>query len=258
MTKKQKIYAISSLALIGSALILYILFAKQTLCKKVEIEFVNTGNQNIINKEDIKHIVFSEYKNILGSPIDNVNLSLLEKRIEMYPSVKNADVFKRINGILSINVEQRKPIIRIFTNSGKGFYIDEKGKLMPLSENGTVRVLTANGNINYKYFGENISVFKDSAVTQTIKDLYNSAKYIQSDNFLKAQIEQIYVKNNGEYELVPLAGNQIILLGDMYDYQKKLENLKQFYLKYLKNHAWKKYKYISLKYHGQIVCTKKQ
>ncbi len=258
MTKKQKIYTFLSLALIGSAIVLYMLFSEQTLCKKVEIEFVDTGNQSIIGKKDIEHIVFSEYKNLLGSPIDNVNLRLLEKRIEQYPSVKNADVFKKINGTLGITVEQRKPIIRIFSNAGKGFYIDEEGELMPLSKKGTIRVLAANGNINYKYTNGIISVLTDTLVSQTVKDLFKLAKYIQSDKFLNAQIEQIYVKSNGEYELIPLAGNQIILLGDLYDYEKKCTYLKQFYLKYLKNRFWEKYSYINLKYKGQIVCTKRQ
>ncbi|RLD52077.1 MAG: hypothetical protein DRI94_04205 [Bacteroidetes bacterium] len=257
MNKKQKIYAIISLALIVLTVVLYILFSKQTLCKKVEIEFVDTGNQNIISKEDVKQIIFSEYKNLLGSPIDNVNLGLLERKIERYPSIKNADVFKEINGVLGIKVEQRKPILRVFSNSGKGFYIDEEGELMPLSDKGTVRVLTSNGNINYNYKGGIVKVYSDTTVSKTLKELYTLAKYIDDDDFLKAQTEQVYVTNKNEYELVPVVGNQIIMLGDMYDYEKKLKHLKQFYLHYLNQHSWKKYTYINLKYKGQIVCTKR-
>ncbi len=257
MNKKQKIYAIISLGVIVLTVVLYFFFSKQTLCKNVEIEFADTGNQNIIGKKDIEAIIFSEYKNLLGSPIDNVNLGLLEQKIEQYPSVKNADVFKNINGTLGVKVEQRKPILRVFSNSGKGFYIDEEGELMPLSEKGTVRVLTSNGNINYNYKGGIVKVMSDTTVDDTLKDLFALAKFINADDFLKAQIEQIYVTGKKEFELVPLVGNQIIMLGDMYDFQKKLKHLKYFYLHYLNQHAWEKYKYINLKYKNQIVCTKR-
>ncbi len=257
MNRKQKIYAIISLALIGLIITLYVLFSKQTLCSKVEIEFINTENQSIISKKDIENIIFSEYKNLLGSSINNVNLGYLEKKIEQFPSVKNADVFKNINGILGVKVEQRKPILRVFSQKGAGFYIDEEGELMPLSEKGTVRVLTANGNIKYNYKGGIVKVNTDTTLSETVKNLYLLAKYINTDNFLKAQTEQIYVTKNKEFELVPVIGHQIIMLGDIYDYQRKLMHLKHFYLQYLNQHSPEKYKNINLKYKNQIVCTKK-
>jgi len=257
MNKKQKIAAISSLAIISLLIILYILFSKETLCKSLEIEFVNTGNQNIIGKEDVEHIVFSEYKNLLGNSIDNVNLGMLERKIEQYPSIRNAEVYKKINGILGIKIEQRKPILRVFSNFGKGFYIDEKGELFPLSKNGVIRVLTANGNIDYNYKGGSVSVKTDTSITQTLKDLFFLAKHISQDDFYKVQTEQIYVTRNDEFELIPIVGNQSILLGDIYDYQKKLDHLKYFYFHKLKELAWKNYKYINLKYKDQIICVKR-
>jgi len=258
MTEKQKIYAFVSIALIGLTVILYALFSDEILCRKVEIEFADTGTQNIISKKDIEQIVFSEYKNLLGSPIDNVNLDMLERKIEQFPSVKKADVFKKINGVLGIKIEQRKPILRVFSDSGNGFYIDEEGELMPLSKKGTVRILAANGNINYNYKNGIVKVKSDTAIGETLKDLYALAKYINADDFLNAQIEQIYVTGKKEYELIPLAGNQIIMLGDMFNYDKKLNRLKYFYLHYISRLAWKNYKYINLKYKGQIVCTERQ
>ncbi len=175
----------------------------------------------------------------------------------MIPAVKNAEVFKKINGVLGITIEQRTPVLKVLPEKTKGFYIDENGELMPLSKKGTVRVLTATGNIKYKYKGEKISVLKDSSVTQTVKDLYLLAKYLNNDNFFKSQAEQIYVKRNNEYELVPLAGNHIVLLGDIFNYRKKLKYLKYFYTNTLNKEGWQKYKYINLKFKNQIVCTKR-
>ncbi len=256
MNKKQKILSFSGIGIIIIILILYVFLSEKTLCKNIDIIFIETEN-NLINKKDIETVVFSEYKNLLGSPVDNVNLEKLEKKIEMIPAVKNAEVFKKINGVLGITIEQRTPVLKVLPEKTKGFYIDENGELMPLSKKGTVRVLTATGNIKYKYKGEKISVLKDSSVTQTVKDLYLLAKYLNNDNFFKSQAEQIYVKRNNEYELVPLAGNHIVLLGDIFNYRKKLKYLKYFYTNTLNKEGWQKYKYINLKFKNQIVCTKR-
>ncbi|NPA68435.1 MAG: hypothetical protein GXO50_07500 [Chlorobi bacterium] len=255
MNKKQKITASLSTGIIIIAFVAYLLFTEKTLCKGVDISFSGKEDVRLIDRGSIEKIIFSEYENLIGSPVDNVNLEKLEKKIETLPSVKNAEVFKKINGILGVKIEQRKPLLRVFPENGKGFYIDEEGELMPLSKNGTVKVITVNGNIKYEYNGKNITV-ADTNITQTLKDIYNLVKLISKDDFLKTQTEQIYVTSNNEFELVPLAGNHTVLLGDMFDYENKMRHLKYFYTDVLNNEGWKNFSYINLKYKGQIVCTK--
>jgi len=257
MNKKQKKYTISSVLVIAAAVVAYILFSGKTLCKSIRIEIEKNAEQNLINENDIKQIILSEYKNIIGSPVDDVNLGLLERKIEMLPSVKNADVYKSIDGILGVKIEQRNPILRIFPEENKGFYIDDEGELMPLSETGTIRVLTANGNIKDIYDGGIVKINSDTLISETLKDLYMLAKFINEDKFFKAQFQQIYVNSKTEFELIPTFGNQIVILGDIYDYKKKLQHLKMFYTEYLRHHEWEKYKTINLKYKKQIVCEKR-
>ncbi len=255
ISKQHKIYAIVALIIIALAVTVYFLSAKNTLCNSIEIKFIDTGAESIIKKETVEQIIFSEYENLFDKPIDALNLDLLERKIEDIPSVKKADVFKKINGVLGVKIKQRKPIVRIFSKTSS-FYIDEEGKLMPLSDKGTVRVLCASGNIEDAY-KDGLVKIADTTVSSTLKNLYALAKFIAADDFLQAMLEQIYVTNKGEYELVPLTDNYIINLGDMYNYKDKLYRLKQFYVKYGKTYPLKKYKYINLKYKGQIVCSKK-
>jgi cell division protein FtsQ len=88
-------------------------------------------------------------------------------------------------------------------------------------------------------------------------DLFNIANIIHHDKFLEAQIEQIYVTSNGEYALIPRAGRQTIELGNAENLDLKFKSLKALYLQIFNKNAWNKYKTISLKYDGQVVCTKK-
>ena len=41
------------------------------------------------------------------------------------------------------------------------------------------------------------------------------SKLINNDSFLKSQIVQIYINNNGYFEFIPRIGNQRILFGSM-------------------------------------------
>ena len=92
---------------------------------------------------------------------------------------------------------------------------------------------------------------------QRLKDLYQLASYITNDSFLKAQIVQIYVKENGDLELVPRVGNQEILFGKATNIKERFDKLMIFYKQGLSKTGWNGYKRINLMYNNQVVCTKK-
>jgi cell division protein FtsQ len=80
--------------------------------------------------------------------------------------------------------------------------------------------------------------------------------YITHDKFLKAQIAQIYVNEQNEFELVPRIGNHIILLGTAEDLDDKFRRLVAFYRYGLNKIGWNKYNVINIKYKNQVVCSK--
>jgi cell division protein FtsQ len=57
-----------------------------------------------------------------------------------------------------------------------------------------------------------------------------------------------------ELRFVPRSGNFVVDLGAPSDYDTKLSNLYRFYNKGLDNVGWDKYRSISLRYEGQVVC----
>jgi len=89
------------------------------------------------------------------------------------------------------------------------------------------------------------------------KKIYILAAKIQEDEFLNALIDQIYVKPNQEFELIPKAGLSFIEFGDIENIDDKLKRLKIFYIKGKEKINWTIYKSINLKYENQVVCTKK-
>jgi cell division protein FtsQ len=89
-----------------------------------------------------------------------------------------------------------------------------------------------------------------------LKDLFNLTKTLLADEFLKAFIQQIHLNNAGDFILVPLIGDQKIVLGSARKLEDKLNRLKIFYQQGMPYEGWTKYETINLKYGGQVVCKR--
>jgi cell division protein FtsQ len=73
-------------------------------------------------------------------------------------------------------------------------------------------------------------------------------------------IGQVFLDSRGDFILIPLLGDQQIIFGAARSDKEvadKFERLKHFYKEALPHEGWNKYKEISVKYEGQIVCRKK-
>ena len=146
----------------------------------------------------------------------------------------------------------------------ENYYLDDDGKMMPLSDKYTSNVLVANGNISesfgQNYFRSVANIAKDSTLRarSVLDELYAMATYINKDEFWKAQIQQIYINNDKEMELIPLVCNHKIIFGDTSNMEEKFNKLLTFYKQGLSYTGdWNKYSIINLKFKNQIVCTKK-
>ena len=84
-------------------------------------------------------------------------------------------------------------------------------------------------------------------------DLYDFVEFLENDDFWHAQIVQINVTPNQQIELIPRVGDQVILLGKLDGYKKKLDKLETFYTSVMNKRGWLGYKEIDLRYHGQVI-----
>ena len=207
----------------------------------IDINIIDSLNTHFISDSKIKNLILKNHPDIIGKSTSSINKENLERLINKIPSVKNTEVFTSLKGALHLDIEQRKPIVRLL--KGKGFYIDEEGKRMPLSSNYTSRVLIVSGNI------------KDQTITTDLMPLVN---FITKDEFWSSQINQIYVDSNDEYILIPRVGGQKIELGKIDNFERKFSKLFALYKDGFSTVGWNKYKKINLKYENQIVCTKRQ
>ena len=233
-------------------------------CKSLDIN-INQDENFFVDNEEIKQIIHDRGDSIIHQPISTININKLEYVLNSHPSISKAEVFITVDGKLKVDIIQRKPIIRIINNNNESYYIDDAGRLMPLSEKYTSKILVVNGNIFEPYSIEYRNTISDILKNPEMKnltmldDIYILAKYIDSLDFWKAQIQQVYINDEHEFELIPRVGDHKIILGDILDIDKKFKKLMIFYKQGLNyTNKWNTYSVINLKFKNQIVCTKKE
>lgn len=227
-------------------------------CSDVELIADDTLNNTFINRQDVLSIINRDYRQIIGYPIDSVDVARLENILNRQPAIKQAQIYKTIKGKIEVELIQRKPIVRIFDTKNRGFYIDNEGVIIPPTNKYAAHVLVANGNIPVltDTITSVVNLVKHSE-TFIWNDIFELSKIIYYDTFWKAQIQQIYINSQGEIELIPRVGAHIIIFGKFDNHDKKLWKLKAMYQNALSHTGWDKYKTINLKYGNQVVCTKR-
>lgn len=239
------------LSLAGIVVLMSFVEAKRHTTKCTNVKILIPGADNFIEREEIDEILKVNQGILIGKVMDQINLNEIERNIKANPYIASAKVFGDMNGIIHIEIEQREPVLRIINSGGQDFYVDREGLKMPVSTNFTADVLVANGNIG-EFFNGRLDTLRSSLA----EDLYETALFISADTLWDAQIEQLYVAENKDIELVPRVGNQRIILGDADSLHVKMRNLREFYKQAMPTVGWDAYKTINIKYTNQVVCER--
>lgn len=192
----------------------------------------------------------------------NIDINKIEKLLYTNPWIKTVDAYTGINGTMRIEVQQREALVRIINEGGESYYIDRDGKPMLWSGQCTPVVPIFTGNIHEKY-----NIWYRTTVDEILKtdtlyavtlldDIFAMAKFISSNKMWTAQVAQVYVNENKEFEIIPVVGNHRILFGDATDMEEKFAKLEVFYREGLNKTDWNAYDTVNVKYKNQVVCSK--
>lgn len=258
----KKIMEISFMVILIGGAIFLLAFTdqghRQNKYRDFRIEVLNPEENSMITLDEIQKLISKNFGEIKGTPVAWINLMQMEKILLDHPYISSCEVYQTIECDLILKVRVRQPLVRIINEENQQYFIDYTGFAMPINPARPAHIIVANGYIGDRFVSldkteKPLSSFPDSSV---LRQIYPVARIISSDSFLKSFIDQIYIHQNHEIELVPKIGSQIIILGNAENAHEKLENLKTFYLKVMKSIDWNVYKSINLKYKNQVVCTK--
>ncbi len=231
---------IKMIVLLGLAVFLFAFSTNRNSSRAIstpQVEFVSENNLFITN-ETVSKLLIQNCGGVKNVPKETLDLNELEKALKSNPMIKNAEVYVAVNGLLKAEIEQKTPIARVSTNAS--YYIDDEGLFMPLSKNYSARVPLVTGYVD----------------KNNLKNVYNVARKIMDDEFLRKHVIEIHQDLNGKVFLRLRKYEFLVQLGDVRYLDKKVNNLKAFYKKNLKDKTLSKYSKVNLQFENQVICTK--
>ena len=202
--------------------------------REPQITIIKPGNHNFVTEEKVKAVMNDLGYSFKDQSLGDIELGRIEMEVGSIPGVKDVQAYKYSNGVVKLDIEQQLPVARVILKGGKmGCYLDAQGDIIPLSPDYIAKVPVFSGYI-YEPYNEIPSV-SEITVNDSISDLHildeihTLGLALVQDEFLAAQILQVYVNEKEEFELIPRVGNHRILFGGIEDYEDKLFRLKYFY-----------------------------
>lgn len=253
--KKFRIRIRRELKIVAGVLLLGLLIAfserkhSNVTIQDVQVKLQNIGNNHFLDEADILGLMQTREDMLRGAELRDIDLNEIEKRIRHDRYVADAELYNDLRGNLVVNVNLRRPVARIIRNDGPDGYIATDGTIMPASDKFTSRVTLIGGASAAALLKmQNIN---DSEEGSAVLDLL---RFIQEDEFWKAQVAQIDIDKNGRIVMFPQVGDERIELGRPENLEAKFKKLKIYYKEILPRMGWNKYDRVNLEYEGQIVA----
>lgn len=150
--------------------------------------------------------------------------------------------------------------MRVVNSKGDSFYLSKEGYVMPISRSYIPKTLIVTGHIYDSPNPYDKLIYNVNGGTASKKSILNKifflAETIINHSVFNQSIDQIYVTDCNEFEMVPSSGDHIILLGDVENLNHKLENLNAFYQAGISKLEEGEYKIFDLRFKDQVVCKK--
>jgi cell division protein FtsQ len=203
----------------------------------LEVELMD-ASRIFITEAEVEELLKEVLQSNGDSLVNDHRLAIFENALNANEMIKSSEAFYSLDGTLSAEIVQRRPIARI---RDKGFYyLDADGLPMPLSSNYSSRVPLVSG-----------------VKPNELQEVYPLLMKIEADDFLKKHIIAIRKIAETNYVLEVRDQEYLVNFGQISYLDKKLTNYKVFYSKALEYKKLDQYKRIDLQFGNQVVCTTK-
>ncbi len=256
----KRVLTYIGLGFLAAALGCYFFFASRLrnqskdkeVCRTIKVTLLDSTQNRFVSKTEVIDIVEGFIGEPVGKKVEQINLANIELLLNNRSAIKESQASITRNGVLAIDITQRRPILRIHTQSG-GFYVDETGYIFPVVESFSSYVPIVTGHLPLDLDQAHRGKVGEED-SQWLEKLVDFGLFLDNNQFWDAMIEQIYIAQNKDVILCPKVGNLEIIFGDLNNIEEKFAKLLAFYKNIAPHEGWTKYSTVNLKYKDQIVC----
>lgn len=265
---------------VWTALVVYLVMAgrytseqrNDVACSNIEVKVLDADRYDFITEDMVRLWFNSGEMNVIGKELSQIDTKEAQRFVTRRGYVKNARVYTSMDGTLHIELTQRSPLVRFNMTDGYNFYLTEDGYIVPAQRHAVEYVPLVTGTFEFPFAKDYIGYYDQSITDEEKKvsksygfffELINFVKFVDNSDFWDSFIVQINVAGGNAYDnyepqiqIVPRIGDHLVILGSIAGYERKLSDLMAFYNGAAAYEGWDTYKYINLKYKGQVVCTK--
>ncbi len=231
---------------------------RSSIIQDMKVSIVRPEFRGFLDENLILNTIYNQADSIVGRQVKHINTHNINTILNKIPWVSSNQICISLDGTLHLYISERQAFLRIFSQKGESFYIDQQGFIFPKSTSFTSRVRIVSGYLHLPSQQKLItSHIQDSILIDSrLHELYTLEHKLRENHFLDALVDQIYINSLGDIELVPKIGKATVLLGNMEMLELKLSNMSHYYKTSASKPEMLDYRTINLKFRNQIVCIK--
>ena len=138
------------------------------VCRDVELIIKDTVYAGFVTKDEVTGILQKKGIYPVGKKMERIHTKTLENELDKHPLIDETECYKTPSGKLCVEVRQRIPILRIMSNNGESYYVDNKGTIMPPEAKCVARRTIVTGNVEKSF---------------AMRDLYKFGVFLQNNPF---------------------------------------------------------------------------
>lgn len=247
--------------LIAAIVVTFHIVRRNATMRGLECSVSTDGAATLLSPNDVDSLILSGFPNLLTTDIKDLDKKAVVHYLQQHPYVDEAIAHITTGGKMTVQVRQHKPVVRMFYQ-GNEFYISRKGTCLPLSEKHYCHLLVGNSQGKEPRLlhptALNLSDTANHHQPLSLMKIWALASFLHDNPKYGNIFDQVFIDSTGDLILVPKLGDLTVNIGDTSLLVQKFNNLWSFFDQGISRVGWDTYSSISLKYRGQVVCTKRQ
>ena len=212
----------------------------QLPCAWLRVEVTDSLDRRFVESDELRRMLQREGLVPKGLSMEEISCQAIEDCLMKHDMVRTAECFKLVNGGVCVRVTQRVPALYVMSNEG-AYYVDTDREIMPVRRTIDVEVPRFKGAVGKR------------AATE---EYFDFALWLTKNRYWKSRIQDVQVVNPKHLVLHQKDDRGKIILGDLSQYEHKLDKLQKLYTKGLEYIDYQNYREYDLRYQGQVIGRK--